>query len=233
MISTAHRFLWPAVFSYLMISCVISSTFCTLSMAQQSDLYSKDKKSAQNHLFLLVHESLSPYLTHPQRRDSQEQIIKMERKIEIWRLESFERGDIDYKLCQAIRSLILGRLSSSRGIGYLFQEAPYINLVEIVFYRIKTEVNPNLDGLYQQTRRSKITARISIGRERASLLDHQGLKSTLRGPTCLTQARGFLDDLWIDDETTQRREKLRDAAIEMRARPSSTLQSLPLQKDHL
>ena len=198
---------------------------CASSFAQRLPLGEVNQQ--QNPVALLVQEALSPYLTNPQRRDPQEQIISMDGKIEIWRLESFERGSIEEKLCSAVNALIFGRLSSSKGIQHIFQELPYVGVVEIVFYRVKTEVNPDLNSAYQQTRSAMITARLSLGRERAMILDPNVLSATLKGPTCITQAREFLDDLWISDDTTDRREKLRDAALKMRARSSQMRQNQP------
>lgn len=203
--------------------CVVMATLwfsvlitCASSFAQRTPLGEVNQR--QSPVALLVQEALSPYLTNPQRRDPQEQVISMDRKVEIWRLESFERGSVEEKLCNAVNALIFGRLSSSKGIQYLFQKAPYVDVVEIVFYRVKTEVNPNLNSAYEQTRSALVTGRLSLGRERAMVLDPRVLSATLKGPTCLTQARDFLDDLWISDDTTDRREKLRNAALEMRAR---------------
>jgi hypothetical protein len=203
----------------VMVLVIISSGLYATSFAQDSELR---QDATQSPISTLVHKALSPYLTHPERRDPRERVISMDRKVEIWRLESFERGQIEQKLCRAVRALIFGRLSTSRGVNFLFQDAPYLDVVELVFYRVKTEVHPDLSGAYQQTQRPLVTARLSIARAQAIKLNIEVLQSTLKGPTCLTQARDFLDDLWIADETTKRREKLRNASLEMRSRSRST-----------
>ena len=203
----------------VMMLSIISFGIYAKSFAQESELRQDD---TQSPISALVHKALSPYLTHPDRRDPREQVISMDRKVEIWRLESFERGRIEQKLCLAVRALIFGRLSSSRGVNLLFQDMPYLDVVELVFYRVKTEVHPDLSGAYQQTRRPLVTARLSIARAQAIKLNVEVLQSTLKGPTCLAQAKDFLDDLWIADETTKRRERLRNASLEMRSRPRST-----------
>ena len=172
----------------------------------------------QTQLTRLVTETLSPYLMVPARRDPREEVSLMDQKIEIWRLESFERGDISAKLCAATRALIFGRLARSRGVKALFNEAPYIDVVELVFYRKKTQVDPDLSGAYQQTATTQITARLSLSRSRALTLDLNLLRSTLSGATCVAQARDLLDDVWISEKTTERRSQLRDAALELRAR---------------
>ena len=135
----------------------------------------------------------------PARRDPREEVSLIDQKIEIWRLESFERGDISAKLCAATRALIFGRLARSRGVKALFNEAPYVDVVEFVFYRKKTQVDPDLNGVYQQTATTQITARLSLSRSQALTLDLT-LRSTLSGATCVSQARDLLDDVWIPRE---------------------------------
>ena len=174
--------------------------------------------ASQTPLSTLVRDTLNPYLITSERRDPREEISLIDQKLEIWRLESFERGDISAKLCAATRALIFGRLTRSRGIKALFEEAPYIEVVELVFYRKKTQVAPDLSGAYQQTATTQITARLSLSRARALMLDLKLLSSTLSGATCVAQARDLLDDVWISDKTTARRAQLRDAALELRAR---------------
>ncbi len=163
-----------------------------------------------------VREALHPYLTHPDRRDPQERINMMDKRLEIWRLESFERGDINQKICTAVKSLIFGRLDASTGIGSLFEKLPSIEVVELVFYRVKTHVDPALNGQYQQTRNAMITARLSLNRDQAQMLDPTYVKQTLQGADCVSRARDVLENIWISDDTVERREKLRQAALDLR-----------------
>ena len=170
-----------------------------------------------------ISQYLSPHLSSPTRREKHEQIKVEQQRAEIWRYESFERGDLERKLCLASRSLLFGRLPKDQGIKPLFNEFYQLREISLVFYKIKTTVNPNLQGFYEQTEQTEVTARLTLQRETLFSLDLQMLKTLLQGPRCVERAKEVLSDLWISEKIMERREALSTAEKEVRAR-------WPLQK---
>ena len=153
-----------------------------------------------------------------ERRPEQDQIIHQGDEIEIWRLDSFERGEVDLKLCQAASDLIYGRTPKSEGIQYLFNALPHINAVELKFYREKTSVSPDLNGSYQQTKTTVLTVSLRLDRARASQLKLDSIRDIFQGSACVQRARQFFDEIWLSEEIQSRRDQLQRIALERKAR---------------
>lgn len=165
-----------------------------------------------------VHETLSPFLTAPSRRPQHDRIMLNDESMQIWRLESLESGEIDLKLCRAARALILGRTPKSEGVRALFERLPYLQEIELIYYRLKTSVTPDLSGRYQQRSSPVTTMKIRLSRSRALGLNYESLNQLLDGPTCTQRAQTLVDEIWISDEVTTRRDALQRVELEQRAR---------------
>ena len=98
--------------------------------------------------------------------------------------------------------------------------------LSLVFYRLKTTVQPNLQGSYEQSEQVEVTARLTLQRETLFSLDLKILQDMLRGPICVERAKEVLSDLWISEKIMERREALKIAEKEVRAR-------WPLSKSNL
>ena len=165
-----------------------------------------------------IEQDLTPHLSNLDRRDPNEMIKVRENVVEIWRYESFERGDLERKLCAAVRSLIFGRLPSNKGIKSIFNQHQSLREVSLIFYRLDTSVTPNLNGFYEQSQQVTVTARLTLQRPQVFPLILDQLDRTLQGSRCVTQAKNILSDLWISETIVNRRELLKVAEIEIRAR---------------
>ena len=169
--------------------------------------------------------SLSPYLTHPDRRDPLERLSVRGGQAEIWRYESFEQGEVEDKLCLATRSLLFGRLPSNEGVKALFRRHNELRDLSLIFYRQKTAVTPQLSGQYLQEQKSLILARFTLLRERVFSLDLKQAEKTLSGVKCVERAKVILNDLWISESILERREALKEASIELNALKASKLKT--------
>jgi hypothetical protein len=181
-----------------------------LSIAAPNTQPNTVKVSIENHL--------SPHLSNPERRDQNEGIKVGEYQAEIWRYESFERGDLERKLCLAVRSLIFGRVLSNKGVKSIFNRHSSLREISLIFYRLETSVNPDLYGSYKQTQQTQITARLTLQRDRLFHLNLKLLDQSLKGAPCVTRAKEILSDVWISEKILERRESLKIAEVEVRAR---------------
>ena len=152
--------------------------------------------------------ALDAFLTTTAYRDPDEGERRERDRVEVWLLESLERGDLESKLCAGVRWLLLGRLKRSGGARAAFERDPSLRDVALIFYKVKTRVNPDLSGRYVQSRASTPVARFSISREQALALNNERLKALLSGPECVTQGRALINDLWVADEVGAEREAI-------------------------
>lgn len=167
---------------------------------------------------LSIEKYLSPHLSNPERRDQNEGVKVGEYQAEIWRYESFERGDLERKLCLAMRSLIFGRVPSNEGVKSIFNRHSSLREISLIFYRLETSVTPDLDGYYKQTQQTQITARLTLQRDRLFHLNLKLLDQSLKGSQCVTRGKEILSDVWISEKILERRESLKIAEVEVRAR---------------
>ena len=185
-----------------------------------------EAQANKNTLAWSIAKYLSPHLSSYERREKYEQIKVETDRAEIWRYESFERGDLERKLCLASRSILFGRLPKNKGVLTLFNEFSQLRELSLVFYRLKTTVQPNLQGSYEQSEQVEVTARLTLQRETLFSLDLKILQDMLKGPICVERAKEVLSDLWISEKIMERREALKIAEKEVRAR-------WPLSKSNL
>jgi hypothetical protein len=168
--------------------------------------------------------ALDAFLTQPRYRDPDEGERRDRDRVEVWFLESLERGDLEAKLCAGVRWLISGRLKRSGGARAAFDQDPTLRDISLIFYKVKTRVNPDLSGRYTQSRSSVPVARFSISREQARAISAERVAPLLSGPGCMEQGRALLNDVWVAEEVTEEREAI--AQME-RARGISAPRSAP------
>ncbi|MAD61513.1 MAG: hypothetical protein CMH49_08390 [Myxococcales bacterium] len=195
--------------NYLVFLCLFLTIASTVSAQGKSEL---------NTLSLSITQYLSPHLSSYERREKHEQIRVEDSRAEIWRYESFERGDLERKLCLASRSILFGRLPKSKGVKALFSDFYQLRELSLVFYKLKTSVQPNLQGVYEQREQVEVTARLTLQKDTLFALDLEVLKNILAGPDCVQRAKEILSDLWISEKIMERREALKIAEKEVRAR---------------
>ena len=63
-----------------------------------------------------------------------------------------------------------------------------------------------------------VTARLTLQRAQVFPLRLEQLNQSLQGVQCVTQAKSILSDLWISESILKRRELLKVAEVEIRAR---------------
>ena len=170
---------------------------------------------------------LHPFITTDAYRDMNEEVIKKGQNIEIWKLDSLETGVIRDKICTEVRHLLFGRLERSLGIQNFLKRNPQYKEVHWILYRIQTQVSPNLNNQYQQTRKATSVARLIISRQKALLFNASRLKNLLVGQACVPTAKMFLDEIWISDQVKVRRQRASKFVLEKRqAYPLKTKQSI-------
>ena len=152
--------------------------------------------------------ALDAFLTQPRYRDPDEGERRDRDRVEVWFLESLERGDLDAKLCAGVRWLITGRLKRSGGARAAFDQDPTLRDISLIFYKVKTRVTPDLSGRYTQSRSSTPVARFSISREQALSLSVERVAPLLSGPGCMEQGRALLNDIWLAEEVSSEREAI-------------------------
>lgn len=190
---TAHIVKMSFVFGSLSMICMTSSFAQSVSAEIQQQ----------------VIEALDIYLTPPNFRDRDEQVRINNHRIEIWILDSLEQGLVDQKLCLGSRWLLKGRLKRSKGLQTVFEQNPSVTEVSLIFYRIKTRVNPDLSGAYQQKRSAVAVARLTMSRTRMYALNLESLNQQLKSDQCLPVVKKFLEDFWLSDKVQVRRDRLR------------------------
>jgi hypothetical protein len=127
---------------------------------------------------------------------------------EVWVLESLERGDLNAKLCRAGAWLFGGRLKRGRGAKEAFERVSALQELSLIFYKVKTQVNPNLEGRYVQTRSAVITARFTLSRAKANMINTERVQQLLGELQCREHLTSLLDDLWVSPEVSKEREAL-------------------------
>lgn len=188
------------------------------SRAQDGQIIQKkDSSIIRSEIERQITPFLHPFITTDAYRDVNEDILKKGQSLEIWRLDNLETGLIENKLCQSVRHLLFGRLNRSLGIQELFKKMPQIEDVHWILYRIKTEVTPNLNNQYQQTRQPVRVAKISVSRKKALLFDPVRLKKMLKGQACTTTAKLFIDEVWLSDRVKIRRARINKLNLEKKS----------------
>ena len=177
----------------------------------------KDAPVIRSEIERQITPFLHPFITTDAYRDVNEDILKKGQSLEIWKLDNLETGLIESKLCQSVRHLLFGRLNRSLGIQELFKKMPQIEDIHWILYRVKTEVTPNLNNQYQQTRQPVSVAKISISRKKALLFEPVRLKKMLKGQACTTTAKLFIDEVWLSDQVKIRRERINKLNLEKKA----------------
>jgi hypothetical protein len=144
-----------------------------------------------------VQKHLGLYLTRPDRRDDGEQVYVRREKLEAWLLRSITAKEVEKAVCDGARWLLKGRLRASLGMGRLFESRPKTTEFSLIFYDVKTRVDPDRDGRYRQRRSVEPQARFTISRERFGQLDVESLEKALTGADCAKTARVVLDEVWV------------------------------------
>ena len=215
----------PSVLRRVMISLMAVLMGTLYMMAELSRVSADPVTGARSPVEQSILKSLSPYLTHPDRRDPLERLSVRGGQAEIWRYESFEQGGVEDKLCLATRSLLFGRLPSNEGVKALFRRHNELRDLSLIFYRQKTTVTPQLSGQYLQEQKPLILARFTLLRERVFSLDLEQAETILSGVKCVERAKTLLNDLWISESILERREALKKASIELNALKASQLRT--------
>ena len=170
-----------------------------------------------------IERALDPFLTNAKYRDADERVEYVDGRAEVWVLESLEQGELATKVCDGARWLIGGRLKRSTGARGAFLAIPQLRELSIIFFKVKTKVNPNLEGRYVQVRSALTAARFTLSRERALMLHSERVLGLLQGPQCEEQARQLIDDLWISPEVMKSRERLQ--ALQPKAQGSAPVKT--------
>ena len=160
----------------------------------------RSKLSEGDQLGALAQRALSLHLTTPALRDPHEGIFRNGSLLQITYLEDFaQRRSPAERLCALTRWFLFGRLSESGGLQALLRRAPSVDRVELQIYEIETMVFPDRQGAYQQRRRPRTLARLTLSRRDSRLLRTEELRRTLGGARCLTRARSALSELWLSE----------------------------------
>ncbi len=146
-----------------------------------------------------VQKHLGLYLTRPARRDEGEQVYVRREKLEAWLLRPISVKEVEKVVCDGARWLLNGRLRASLGVEKLFEARPETTEFSLIFYDVKTRVDPDRDGRYRQRRSVEPQARFTISRERIGQLDVESLEKALSGADCAKTARVVLDEVWVKE----------------------------------
>jgi hypothetical protein len=206
------------------LSVVLYVSLCALFLAIHARAPSASAQPTPSAA--LTAGALDAFLTTPTYRDPDEGERRERDRVEVWLLESLERGDLNAKLCDGVRWLLAGRLKRSGGARAAFERDPTLRDISLIFYKVKTRVNPDLSGRYIQSRTPMPVARFSISREQALSLNNERLKPLLSGAGCVEQGRALINDLWVADEVGVEREAIaqmeRARALTSAPRPEPT-----------
>jgi len=146
-----------------------------------------------------VQAHLGLYVTRLDRRDEGEQVYVRRERLEAWLLRPISAESVEKALCEGASWLLTGRLRASRGVGPLFEARPETETMSLIFYDVKTRVDPDRDGRYRQRRAIEPQARFSVDRARFSQLDAANLETQLRGADCVRNARVILNEMWVKE----------------------------------
>jgi len=172
-----------------------------LSVVWTSPVGAEDKRTtpAVSQAGRQVQKHLGLYVTRPERRDEGEQVYVRREKLEAWLLRPITVKEVEMAVCDGARWLLNGRLRASLGVGQLFKARPDTTEFSLIFYDVKTRVDPDRDGRYRQRRSVEPQARFTISRERIGQLDVQALEQALAGADCAKTARVVLDEVWVKE----------------------------------
>jgi hypothetical protein len=146
-------------------------------------------QSIQTHLGL--------YVTLPARRDEGERVYVRRDRLEAWLMRPLTPKTVETAVCDGARWLLTGRLSESRGVSGVFDAMPETREVALIFYGVKTRVDPDRDGKYRQRRTVEPHARFMISRKQLKQLNLAALEVQLGGQRCARVARKVLDEVWV------------------------------------
>lgn len=142
-----------------------------------------------------VAKHLGVYLTTPERREGFERVVAKGDQLEVWFMRPV--SDAEAAGCDGLRWLLLGRLASAGGVAPLFDELRMVNEISLIFYDVETQVRPDRQGNYTQSRTPVPHARISMSRARVALLDPKQLDASLKGRNCTRIGQGLVDSYWV------------------------------------
>jgi len=143
-----------------------------------------------------VERALGVYVIRPERREADERVRwPSPSEAEVWFQRDVSPETRDAAVCDAVRWLLLGRLSASRGVFPLFDEDAALDRVTLVLFAIDTSVAPDESGAYEQRRAVRPVGRVSITRSTAHALDRDRLKGALAGPECARRGATLVDEV--------------------------------------
>mgnify|MGYP007096624907 CR=1 FL=1 len=145
---------------------------------------------------IAVQAALGLFLALPDRREAGERVVRRQQGIEIWYLRPVSRGTRADALCDGMRWLVAGRLTSAPGANDLFARLPGIDELTLVFYDLETSVEPDARGRYRQARNARPQARFTLRRGTAAKLQPAPARVALQGGGCVAAGRQMLDEVW-------------------------------------
>jgi hypothetical protein len=167
----------------------LSTLCCAVALIAPSSAAARARADA-------VERALGVYLIRPERREADERVRwPSPSEAEVWFQRDVTPETRDSAVCDAVRWLLLGRLSASHGVFPLFDEDAALERVTMVLFAIGTSVAPNQAGAYEQRRAVRPVGRVSITRDTAAALDRDQLKGALAGPECARRGATLVDEV--------------------------------------
>ena len=160
-----------------------------------SPVHAQDAGRAEASLQVQTH--LGIYVTRPERRDEGERVYVRRKRVEAWLMRKVAPLKFEEAVCDGARWLLTGRLKASIGVGGLFTARPDAEEVSLIFYDVRTRVDPDGNGRYRQRRSVEPQMRFTVTRERFAQLDAKALEAQLTGAECAQTARVVLDEVWV------------------------------------
>ena len=163
--------------------------------ASEDDAWDRDDdKLAQ--IGRSIEELLHFYVVKPDKRDPLETVVVDSNSAEIWFLHPMEGKEAVQAKCDAYRWLLFGRLERSRGLKAVFDRFDFLEEVKLVFFDIKTRIEPDGRRGYRQFRKTSPRMEVTVTRETAMSLNYEVLEARMRDGRCAREAERVVDKKW-------------------------------------
>lgn len=155
-----------------------------------------ERESREARVGRQIEGQLDFYMVKQDKRDPLEVVVVDGVSAEIWFLHPMAGDDAIRAKCEAFQWLFFGRLSRSKGLKAVFDTFDFIEEVKLVYFDVKTRIEPDGRRGYRQFRKTSPRLELTVTRETAMSLNYEVLRARMQGPRCVREAEKVIDKKW-------------------------------------
>lgn len=174
---------------------LVSAAFCLTPLVGVGAAHAK-RESREQRVGRQIEQLLDFFIVKEDKRDPLEAVVVDGVAAEIWFLHPMADSELNRAKCEAYQWLFFGRMSRSKGLKAVFEAFDFIEEVKLVYFDVKTRIEPDGRRGYRQFRKTSPRLEVTVTRETAMNLNYEVLRSRMQGPRCVREAEKVIDKKW-------------------------------------